>query len=159
MFKYISEILSHISIGQRLIALCVVLLSVIIISLGPSFISGMTQDNEELVNKVEVQRGEIELLTLRVNELNGIVIYNQRECTNRIVEREVEILEMIKKLEGMVGNTRNMVRSIQSMSIDDGDVVMMRSMPEVPVINDDALTDMIRYMRKDVERCIKENGG
>ena len=59
MFKYISEILSKLSMGQRLLALVFLLLSITFISVGPKIVNAFTQDNEELKTKVELQRSEI----------------------------------------------------------------------------------------------------
>ena len=59
MFKYISNILSTITPGQRLVVLCVLLLSVVIITVSPSIVDAVTKDNEELKSKVALQKTEI----------------------------------------------------------------------------------------------------
>lgn len=99
MFKYISNILSTITPGQRLVALCVLLLSVVIITVSPSIVDAVTKDNEELKSKVALQKTEIAELTTRVNELNTQVISNQRECTNSLIAKEKEILDIVVEIE------------------------------------------------------------
>ena len=56
MFKYISEIIGKISVAQRIWALVFVLIAIVIVTLGPSTLDALSQDNEELEFKVERQR-------------------------------------------------------------------------------------------------------
>ena len=84
MFKYISNILSTITPGQRLIALCVLLFSIVIITTAPKLIDATTKDTEELTNKINLQRTEIAGLSEQVQKLNEQLIANSSECTNRL---------------------------------------------------------------------------
>jgi len=99
MFKYIADILSKLSMGQRLVALVFLLFSITIISVGPKIVNSFTQDTEELKVKVENQRVEIQLLNKRVNELNDQILNDQMACTNKFVTREKEIMDLLNNLE------------------------------------------------------------
>jgi hypothetical protein len=107
MFKYISEILSKFTQGQRIMALILLLFSVILISIGPKIAETLTSSDEELVSRVESQTIQILELNNRVTELNTQIISNQRQCTDAIVEREKEIMGEIIALEGRVKRQTN----------------------------------------------------
>ena len=93
MLKYVSGILKTISPAQRLIALCILILAIVIMTIGPRIVDSLTKDTEELKNKVAMQKSEIVDLSTRVNELNKQVLENQKECTNSLIAKEKEILE------------------------------------------------------------------
>lgn len=99
MIKYFSEILKTITPTQRLLALCILILAVVIITVGPKFIDSVTKDTEELKTKISSQRTEINDLTLRVNELNKQLLVNQSECTNSLIAKEKEILDIVVEIE------------------------------------------------------------
>jgi len=116
MFKYISEILSKFTQKQRIVALCVLLLSIIIISVGPKITESLTYNDEELKIRIESQNNQIIQLHNRIDELNNQVIENQRECTNEMVKRENEILSMISDIENYTNKMKNETRVVNSMS-------------------------------------------
>ena len=90
MFKYISEILGKFTQGQRILALLIVLLSIILITLGPSLI----KDNDCNDVYIELDKQRQELL-----RLNNELVEVQVEANNQRIKREKEIaaiLELIK---------------------------------------------------------------
>ena len=99
MLKYVSGILKTISPAQRLIALCILILAIVVMTIGPRVVDSLTKDTEELKNKVAMQKSEIVDLSTRVNELNKQVLENQKECTNSLIAKEKEILEIVNDLE------------------------------------------------------------
>lgn len=105
MFKYISEILSKFTQGQRIMALMLLLFSIILISVGPKIVETLTSSDEELKSRVESQTTQILELNSRITELNTQIIANQRECTDAIVEREKEIMGEIVNLESRIKKT------------------------------------------------------
>lgn len=144
MFKYISEILSKFTQGQRIMALMLLLFSIILISIGPKIAETLTYNDEELKSRVESQTIQILELNSRITELNTQIIANQRECTDAIVEREKEIMGEIVNLEskvkktnqkdpfGYVNNDRPSGSSgtyRRIASEDDSTVVMAMSLP------------------------------
>jgi hypothetical protein len=136
MFKYISDIIGKFSTGQRLIALILLLLSITAISVGPKIASILTQDNEELIGKVERQRTEIEELNKTMSDLRGQIIDGQKSCTDRFVARESEILNMLSNIEReaqkvstrlKVSNTEVPDRMVirDTLSFEDNTMAMM----------------------------------
>ena len=131
MFKHISEILSKLSTGQRLMALIFLLLSITFISVGPKIIDSLTHDTEELKVKVENQRSEIQTLTQRVTQLNDQVIEGQMACTDKFVTREREILVMISTLEAEAQKTNGKITVVKERSN-----MLMRNNLEEPAGDD-----------------------
>jgi hypothetical protein len=111
MFKYISEIISKISMKQRLSALAIVLFAIVTISVAPKIVSSFTQDNEELELKVERQRLQIEQLSNQVDTLNSKILSEQSSCTNRFVAREKEVLDLLLSLETVARNSNGKILS------------------------------------------------
>jgi hypothetical protein len=62
MFKYISNILSQFTPAQRILALLILVLSVIIITLGPSLIDAITLDRTELTKDLNNKETRINFL-------------------------------------------------------------------------------------------------
>ena len=173
MFKHISEILSKLSTGQRLMGLILLLFSITFISVGPKIIDSLTHDTEELKIKVENQRTEIQTLTQRVTQLNDQVIDGQMSCTNKFVQREQEILIMISSLESEAQKTNGKVTILEEKRNEnrfngdeepDGDqrVSMMRIQEPVVQTKTIIKTDntnmlkMISKVKKDVKDHIKQ---
>ena len=90
MFKYISEILGKFTQGQRILALLIVLLSIILITLGPSLI----KDNDCNDVYIELNKQRQELLRLN-NELVNV----QVEANNQRIKREKEIAEIVELIK------------------------------------------------------------
>ena len=157
MFKYISEIIGKISMAQRIWALLIVLITIIIVTLGPPTLDALSQDNEELTLKVERQRRQILNLSMEVDSLNSLVIKNQRDCTNRIVDREEEIYAQIDRLERLIRSQSLQVQEPRTGSSGDEEVSQMRYI-------DNGSTQMVqglRTIKKDIKNHIddcKENG-
>jgi len=99
MFKYISQILSSLTPGQRILGLVMILCSVTIITLGPSLINANTTNCEDLKIRVESQNTQIIELNKRVSDLNTSILQNQTECTNRLINKEKEIYDIIDEME------------------------------------------------------------
>ena len=102
MFKYISDILSKFTPRQRINALVILVLTITAISIGPKIADTLLYDNDELELKVERQKKEIKELSDRVTVLNTTVLKNQEECTNTILSKEREILEVINHLVAQI---------------------------------------------------------
>ena len=62
MFKYISKILAQFSTSQKIVALSMLLLSIIIITIAPSLISSITLDRNELNSEIKKQNNKIKNL-------------------------------------------------------------------------------------------------
>jgi len=157
MVKYFSEILKTITPTQRLLALCILILAVVIITVGPKFIDSVTKDTEELKTKISSQRTEINDLTLRVNELNKQLLANQSECTNSLIAKEREILDIVVEIERQALNNRRTAyvsaRQIRRIESDSSGNVLASSEPpvaEVPNI-DKAMMQKIKDLKSKLQ--------
>jgi septal ring factor EnvC (AmiA/AmiB activator) len=141
MFKYISKIIAQFSTPQKIIALSMLLLAIIIISIAPSLISSITLDREELNKEIERQEGKIQKLETDVDSLEGMIRKNEKECTNQIVSREEEFVMMLDQLKGDIrknnNSTQEKIVKLNSTVVErkiypvsDSSVSMMMVIPE-----------------------------
>jgi TolA-binding protein len=175
MFKYISEILSKFTQGQRIIALLLLLFSITLISVGPKITESLTYNNEELDLRVKSQNIQIQELNKRVNELNTQIIENQRQCTDAIVSREIDIMNQIADLERKIkkeyANQRNlevqeteplfsrMERPTGSSSgVAKSEVEPIKVKIEIPQANQSML-EGLNKIKKDIKKDIDSRGG
>jgi hypothetical protein len=170
MFKYISEILSKFTQRQRIIALIVLLISIIIISIGPKITELITYNDTELKLRIESQNTQIIELNSRVNELNTQVINNQRKCIDEIVRRETEILDIVNQIDNYSSKIKNETRVVNSEShrayrVMNNDTVQVMGMMSEPRINrttiienkrDEKLIKMIKNLKKKVSEDIQK---
>jgi CRISPR/Cas system-associated endonuclease Cas3-HD len=158
MFKYISDILSKFTQTQRVIALIILLSSIIIISIGPKVIELITYNNEELEIKVESQRKLISELSQNVNDLNETVIKNQKECTNKILQRENEILLIINEIENYVKKPKNTIvyktNEIYEDTLYSGS---LRTQSRETIIQPQKDEKLIKLIQKLKTNCKKDN--
>lgn len=95
MFKYISEILKSFTPAQRITALLILVFSIIILTLGPAIINSNTNTCDELTLRVKSQEEQITQLNQRVTELNSQLLLGQRECTDNLIAKQKEIMEIV----------------------------------------------------------------
>ena len=112
MFKYISNILSQFTSAQRILALLILVLSIVIITLGPSLIGAITLDRGELVEDLNRKDAKIDFLEKRLDTLSNRIIDNQRNCTDMITSREEEFIKMLDKLKSELQNPRDEVEKM-----------------------------------------------
>ena len=146
MFKYLADILSQFSITQRIMALLIILFSVVIITLTPKFLDAFTQDNSELWETVNQQKGQISQMRGEITDLNTQIINNERECTNEIIRREREILVMIGQLEN------KMKRTESTYHIHQLDTIMTTS----PVMTNSSMMRELGLIKKDITNHIEQ---
>jgi len=153
MFNYISDIISKFSQPQRIIALMLVLLSIILITLGPSVIDSNTTNCDELKTTVSNQREQINKsnediseLIVKVRGLQKQIIDNQQECTDNIIERERQIYYEIERLK----------RRMNSVSTQNRVVIDTISEIPSPLIIDDNMDLMMEGLNK-IQRNIQQD--
>jgi len=107
MFKYIADILAQFSTPQKVIALSMILLSIVIITIGPSLI----ESKDELRSEIDSKAGKIKSLEAELNEKDNIIRKEQKSCTNQILEREKEFITMLDYLKGQAKMQDNKITS------------------------------------------------
>jgi len=153
MFKYISEILSQFSMSQRIVALLVVLFSIVIITLGPSFINTITLDEDELWSTINKQKTELQELQNETSRLNKVIRDNQLECTNQIVDREREILEKLAILENNMKNMQSQKRTMMVDTVNSGKRVI-----QLPDRSIEMMMTGIKDLKLEINKDIENRG-
>lgn len=153
MFKYISDILGKFSMGQRIVALLLLLLTITIITISPNLIDALTQDNTELDVKIERQKNEIDFLQKEVDTLKVTIRNNSRECTDEIIKREKEIMEEIEILRNRIRSMGSYHRESNPIKIYDGHDTIV-TLPS-PVIMEDPRPEMMMDGLKNIQRKIQ----
>jgi hypothetical protein len=136
-------------------------MSIVIITLGPSFINSNTNTCDELTIRLKSQENQIIELNQRVNELNTQLLSGQKECTDNLIAKQREIMDMVN---GMIkdaehSNNQTMVKSekprkLTMKRMDDGNestgevLEMSIKEPETKVIIVKDNTEMIKKLKK-----------
>lgn len=130
------------------------------ITLGPSLINSNTSTCDELTIRLKSQEQQIIELNQRVNELNTQVLTGQKECTDNLISKQKEIMDIVngiikdaessnKKTMVKIDETRKMtVRRIDKGNGSTGEVSEMRIQepePKVIVVKDN--TEMIKKLK------------
>jgi hypothetical protein len=160
MFNYISQILKNFTSSQRILALLILVTSIVTITLGPSFINSNTNTCDELTIRLKSQEQQIIELNQRVNELNSQLLTGQKECTDNLISKQKEIMDivngMIKDAESSNKQTivkTNETRKVTMKIMDEGngstgEMSQMRiEKPETKVIIVKDNTEMIKKLK------------
>ena len=150
MFKYISEIISHISPRQRFFALVVTLFTILLLTLGDNIISAFTNSDKILENKVERLENSNNLLSEQNRELQTIVIQSQIQCTKDITQLRQQIVDEISQIEREMSISQ---RSLQTTSRNDT-IVMSQPIRVVPT-NTQAMNHL-KSMKKKLQDDIED---
>jgi hypothetical protein len=166
MFQYISEIIKNISPAQRFFALITVLITILLMSLGPKIIGAFTNSDNALENKIN----RLELANAALNEQNRelqtIVIQSQVQCAKDITQVREEILKEIGLLERELKQTSNpfMVRQVDTYGPASGSngmdtvVVAMKKQPEVIQVNPNTeVLTHVKKLKKQLESDLEKN--
>ena len=98
-FKGIAEILDKFTFAQRILALLMLLMTIVLITLGPKLIDALTVSNTECIAETKRQSIRISYLEKVVDTLDIKIISNQRKFTNEIARRESEFIAMLDELK------------------------------------------------------------
>ena len=157
MFKYIREILTTFTPKQRILALLLLLTSICVITIGPKIIQMVSHDDTTIYNRLDIQKKLIQTQSIEINALHDSIILNQRSCTNKVMEREMEIIAMIENLENSINNqqpqlVRNERRTPESDMMVDSIVVARAERYVEPI---DTKTPQLMDGLKSIKRKIK----
>lgn len=142
MFKYISQILNSLTPAQRILGLVFILCTITIITLGPSFINANTTNCEDLKIRVDSQNTQIIELNKRVTELNSTLLNSESECTNRLISKQKEIMDIVSQMEGEIiknqtnhNNLKMMLRNNENDSIPQMRTVVIPKQDNKKMLN------------------------
>jgi hypothetical protein len=146
----VQQILTTLTRRQRMTGLVILVLAAITIFVLPQYFKSISPETEELKKTISFQQTQIDTLSnnllfqnRKLVDLNRQIIFNEQECTNRIVEREKEIMIII---EGMKNTLK-----YQSQTIRIRDSVLLESTPKV-IFQDNSYKTLC-----DLEEKIKKN--
>lgn len=156
MFKYISQILAQFTKTQRILALTIVLFSIIVVSLAPSYISTITMDRTELEDKIKRQDAKIKTLESQIDTLDFKIRISRTDCTNEILTREQEFIRMLDELRGDMVKYNSPVRRRDNRQIMVDTVMLsqrkMIQLPEEPVFNAKPMITKIDRMKSKITK-------
>jgi hypothetical protein len=163
MFKYVGEILEKFTTGQRVTVLIVLMCTIIIITKGVDIV----REVRGLPDDVNLY---IENIINEKNRLNNDLIEAKRklvdsgiECTNTILNRELEIREEIRKLIQIAKDDENRYRRteyhfppapIRAMS--DNDTIQISAMVRPIEVEVNPLNSVIKELEKLENDLIKK---
>lgn len=156
MFKYISEILAQFSKAQKITVLCILLFVILIISLGPSFISAITLDRKDLNTKIGQQDSTIRNLNTQVSELDLKIRRSESQCTNEIVKREMEFISMLDTLRKEMKMYNRLTRPMINTSTVKNDSLIMSPRIIDPVSTHKDLNPIINKIDEMEKRLSKQ---
>ena len=99
MFKYISDIISKFTQKQRVVALSLLLVTILLMTNGVKIIQLFFHDDTELYSRLELQKKDIDKMSKDYSELNEKYRKSEMSCTDKVIQREKEILEKINELQ------------------------------------------------------------
>lgn len=112
--------------------LIILVLAAIIIFVLPSYFKSISPETEELKKTISFQQTQIDTLNnnllfqnRRLVDLNRQIILNEQECTNRIVDREKEIMIIIESMKNTL--------KYQNQKYTVRDSLLLESTPRVIV--------------------------
>lgn len=145
----VQQILSTLTRRQRMTGLVILVVAAILIFVLPPYFKSVSPENEELKKTISFQQGQIDTLNSnlvlqnqKLVDLSRQIITNQQECTDRIVEREKEIMSIIDEMKSSLKYRQ------EKLVIQDS--VMLEYTPRV--INEDksykTLCDLEKKIKK-----------
>jgi hypothetical protein len=150
MFKYISEIIQNISPKQRLFALFITLVFILLITLGGNVIDAFKSRDSVLENRIKT----LEIANLSLNqqnhELNQVVLKSQLDCARDITNVRKQILDEILLLESEMKNISNpfVRRTLPIQQGSTGSDSLVQSLPPPIVIETPVNTQAVDHLRK-----------
>lgn len=139
MFQNIKDILTTFTPGQRLIALLLLLFSLCIISVGPKIINILSHDDTLIQKRLDLQKELIDKQGQEIKKLNDTIIFNQINCTNRLIQRERQLYSMV---DDVIKNEERKIRKNNSRSPASVDPMI----DSITIVSNDN-TELIKGLR------------
>jgi hypothetical protein len=159
MFNNFVEILEKFTVSQRIGVLVILVLTVLMIYIGPKYLELRGVDVEAFEKVIQRQRIINQDLNNEIYELNVMVIENQKQCTKVYIEREKELYEKMVHLEQLVrdmnkNRTHYDMRLSKSIVMENDSIIISENVPMIIV--EDVLPISIDGILREVQ-SIKED--
>ena len=117
MFKYISVILKQFTSKQKLKALAILLIAIIVIILGQAYLKDVDRTPEQMSNTIKLQRKalfetqtQVYYLNKKINNLHDSILFSNEECSDNALTREryysKKLLEQQEYINNIIGNVK-----------------------------------------------------
>lgn len=147
MFQYISEIIKNISPKQRLWALFITLVFVLLITLGSNIIDAFSSSDRVLQNRIESLETANVSLNNQNRELQTIIIESQIQCTKDITQVRQQILDELDRIEREMKMTESRMEIRTTDSIQSSPRVIQLPNPAMVRIS-----SMKNQLKTDMEK-------
>lgn len=102
----VQQILTTLTRRQRMAGLIILVIAAVLIFVLPPYFKSVSPEIVELKETISFQQSQIDNMNVtiivqneKLGDLSNQIIVNQQECTNRIVEREKEIMSIIDEMK------------------------------------------------------------
>lgn len=102
----VQQILTTLTRRQRMTGLIILVIAAVLIFVLPPYFKSVSPEIVELKETISFQQSQIDNMNVtivvqneKLGDLSNQIIINQQECTNRIVEREKEIMAIIDEMK------------------------------------------------------------
>ena len=117
MFKYISVILKQFTSKQKLKALAILLIAIIVIILGQAYLKDVDRTPEQMSNTIKLQRKalfetqtQVYYLNKKINNLHDSILFSNEECSDNALTRERyytrKLLEQQEYINNIIGDVK-----------------------------------------------------
>jgi len=157
-FQYISDIISKFTQKQRILVLFLLLFSITLIFLGPDLMNKFGGDVDILKSKLREKDNEIDSLNLKIITISRSMVDNEQNCTNRLLEREREIMAQLDTLEKTLNKQNNRIYQPQLSYIfeSNGHVSEAQSVP-IDINNNDFAINGIKKIKGQIKKHMETN--
>lgn len=167
MFKYLSDILAQFTAPQRILALLLLLLTIVIVTVLPGYLEDVTFDEGDYIEKVENleksvkdQKDFNEELSDKVIELNRKLIESETRCTDMVIAREREIMLELEELKRQLEETPVMAtQQLQTQGPSSNDSIIIIQPIQVQDPRPKMMMEGIERIQRGIEVDIQEKGG
>ena len=108
----VPQILTTLTRRQRMAGLIILMIAAVLIFVLPPYFKSVSPEIVELKETISFQQSQIDNMNVtiivqneKLGDLSNQIIINQQECTNRIVEREKEIMAIIDEMKSSLKYT------------------------------------------------------
>lgn len=157
MFKYINEILGNFTQRERVLVLILLLFTIVVITVGNQLLKTVKGLPDDVNEYMETIINEKNRLNGELFETKRKLVDNGIECTNTILNRELEIREEIRRLLEIAKEDERRYRRTEyrypaPISISEADTIQISAMMLPIEVEVNPLNSVI----KGLERIEKE---
>lgn len=156
MFKYIVDILKEFTSKQKLYALIIVLVAIVIITVGPKLISEIKTDKEEYELIVSSLRKRNRDLFVENEELNNQVIKGRTECRVLLVEKENEVIAALTEIERKMKTQKTLNKITIDTVVNDGTMAQISEVKYIQTPNTEVM-GMVQKLKTKLKNDINSN--